>query len=432
MVVEVPRTLRLSLGAKRLTRSLKTADIRLARIARWEVLKALKREVADATGKPTAGMQADLLEAEALAFREAMHRASATERDDILYEIVERAEQIEGEEEATAPRGEDAEARKSRATEFAKIATGRATPINHYLERWLAASDYTERTKADARTALEEFGAWCADTRRSVVIESVTDRVASDFRDEAFVAKGTHAHTANKKLSALRQYWQWLGKSFGITPNPWAGKSLAKPKAHRIAQDGPQGDERPFTDDEVRRLLSGGADADLADFMKIAALSGMRLEEIGQLRVRDCEDGLFSVTRGKTPAAIRTIPIHSDLKSIIEARLKDAEPSAFLFPNLKDTGWDGNRTMALTKRFRYFRERLGVDDKREGSRRSKVNFHSFRRWFATKTEEAGQRENVVAAVMGHAKNIGLTFGHYSKAEMTELKRMCVEAVNLPG
>jgi integrase len=75
---------------------------------------------------------------------------------------------------------------------------------------------------------------------------------------------------------------------------------------------------------------------------------------------------------------------------------------------------------------------LGVDDKRPGARRSKVNFHSFRRWFATKTEDAGQRENVVAAVMGHGKNIGLTFGHYSKAQLTELKKECVEAVKLPG
>jgi hypothetical protein len=33
--------------------------------------------------------------------------------------------------------------------------------------------------------------------------------------------------------------------------------------------------------------------------------------------------------------------------------------------------------------------------------------------------------------MGNSKNVGLTFGHYSKAELTELKRQCVEAVKLP-
>lgn len=53
-----------------------------------------------------------------------------------------------------------------------------------------------------------------------------------------------------------------------------------------------------------------------------------------------------------------------------------------------------------------------------------------RRWFSTKAEEAGQRENVVAAVMGHAKE-GMTFGLYSKAQLVELKRECVESVRLP-
>jgi integrase len=98
---------------------------------------------------------------------------------------------------------------------------------------------------------------------------------------------------------------------------------------------------------------------------------------------------------------------------------------------LPDTGWDNNRTMADSKRFAYYRKRLGVNDKRPGARRSKVNFHSFRRWFATKAEEAGQRENVVAAIMGHRKDVGITFNLYSKAELFELKRLCIEAVKLP-
>lgn len=180
------------------------------------------------------------------------------------------------------------------------------------------------------------------------------------------------------------------------------------------------------------KLLNSDADDDLKDFTRIAALSGMRLEEIGQLRVRDCQDSMFSVTRGKTPAAIRKVPIHSALKPIIERRSDDRDLNAFLFADLQDTGWDNNRTMALSKRFGYLRKRVGVDDKRDGARRSKVNFHSFRRFFATRAEEAGQRGNVVAAVMGHSKNVGLTFGHYSKAQLTELKRECVEAVKLPA
>ncbi|MEK9279879.1 tyrosine-type recombinase/integrase [Bradyrhizobium sp. ISRA442] len=419
-------------------RSLKTEDINIARIGRWSAVKEMKTEIANAGGHPVDGQDRGLT-AEAIAYREELAKASAAQRDDLMFAIVERAEQIER-AEGSRPRGQpesgdlEEAGRTSRAAEFAKVASGQATPVDYYVERWLAASGYSERTKADARTALTQFKDWCSDTGRTstTFVETVTDRTASDFRDEAFVATGMHAHTANKKLSALRQYWQWLDKSFGIRPNPWAGKSLAKPRAHRIAQDGPQGSERPFTDDEVVMLLNSDADDDLKDFMRIAALSGMRLEEIGQLRVRDCEDGMFSVTRGKTPAAVRSVPIHSSLKAMVQHRIGKRDLTEYLFPDLQDTGWDNNRTMALSKRFGYLRKRIGVDDKRDGARRSKVNFHSFRRWFATKAEEAGQRENVVAAVMGHSKNVGLTFGHYSKAELTELKRECVEAVKLPS
>jgi hypothetical protein len=297
-VAEVPRTLRSVLGKKRLLRSLKTEDVRLARVARWNALDILKTEIANARNQGGAGQ--DPLILEALAFREEFVRASAERRDDLLYEITDRAEQIDVANggSRTEYTGEDLDVEEAtkKASDFAKLATGRATPLDLYVDRWLASSGYSERTKADARTALAQFKSWSSASGRNFFIETVTDRVASDFRDEAFVVKLTHPKTANKKLSALRQYWEWLDKSFGNRPNPWMRKSLAKPKAHRVAQDGPQGAERPFTDAEVQSLLSGEADSDLADIMRIGALSGMRLEEIGQLRVRDCVDGAFSVT----------------------------------------------------------------------------------------------------------------------------------------
>lgn len=433
-VTEVPRTLRLVLRKKRLVRSLKTNDINVARAARWKALDALKAEIARARSPQNA--QEDPVWQEALALREDFTRANDGERDGLMYYIEDRAQQIDraerGNGDTTSTEEQDLDVPSQKASNYFKLATGKATPFDTYIERWLTSSGYTDRTKADARTAMEQFKTWCLQAGHSGFIESVDDRLASDFRDGAFVNAKVHPKTANKKLSALRQYWDWLDKSLGIRPNPWVRKSLPKPKAHRVSPDGPDGPERPFTDDEMLTLLSGAADRDLGDLMKIAALSGMRLEEIGQLRVKDCRDDNFAIHRGKTSAAVRTVPIHSALKSAVATRVKTKRDDAFIFPDMPNTGWDGNRTMAVSKRFTYYRKRLGVDDKRIGARRSKVNFHSFRRWFATKAEEAGQRENVVAAVMGHSKNVGLTFGHYSKAALIELKRQCIEAVALPS
>lgn len=71
-----------------------------------------------------------------------------------------------------------------------------------------------------------------------------------------------------------------------------------------------------------------------------------------------------------------------------------------------------------------------MDDTREGKRRGLVNFHSFRRWFITKAEQAGQPESVIAVVVGH-KRPGMTFGVYSAGPLLEQARACVEAVKLP-
>jgi hypothetical protein len=75
-VAEVPRTLRAVLGKKRLTRSFKTEDVRLARVARWRAIDEMKSEIADAGGGPTLGDQQKVF-VEALAYREELAKVSA-------------------------------------------------------------------------------------------------------------------------------------------------------------------------------------------------------------------------------------------------------------------------------------------------------------------------------------------------------------------
>jgi integrase len=65
----------------------------------------------------------------------------------------------------------------------------------------------------------------------------------------------------------------------------------------------------------------------------------------------------------------------------------------------------------------------------EGKRRSLINFHSFRRWFCTRAEQAGQPETIIAAVVGH-KRLGITFGTYSDGPSATQFRACVESVQL--
>ena len=73
---------------------------------------------------------------------------------------------------------------------------------------------------------------------------------------------------------------------------------------------------------------------------------------------------------------------------------------------------------------------LGGGFLRNQHRRSLVNFHSFRRYFITKAEQADQMEHIIAVVVGH-KRTGMTLGRYSGGPLLEQARRCVEAVRLP-
>jgi integrase len=279
---------------------------------------------------------------------------------------------------------------------------------------------------SERRLAVNRLVAWLDGAGIAATIEAVTGRVASRFKQDALVAKGLNRRTANKQIHGCSAYWRWMVAQDHAEDNPWRGKGLAE--GHEMAAVR----ERPFTDDEVRRLLTGGADQELADVMRIAALAGMRIEEIYHLRVQDCAAGVFAVGRAKakTRAAERMVPIHSALAGIVRRRCKGKAPGDYLIEGPDATVWDGSRSFAAGKRFGKYRQRCGVHDKPDGRRRSRVNFHSWRRWFATKAERAEHHEHLVSRVLGH-RLAGMSFGVYSGGALVEQLRAVVESVKLP-
>jgi integrase len=164
----------------------------------------------------------------------------------------------------------------------------------------------------------------------------------------------------------------------------------------------------------------------------MAALSGMRIEELCRLKVRDCAGGLFKITKAKTTAGVRSVPIHSDLCAIVTGRSAGKGSDGYLFDELADppAGSPRERSMPAVKRFSRYMRALGVAVVVAGKRRSLTNFHSFRRWFITKAEHAGQPENIIASVVGH-KRQGMTLGVYSGGPSADQFKACVESVKLP-
>lgn len=142
-----------------------------------------------------------------------------------------------------------------------------------------------------------------------------------------------------------------------VEDNPWTGQRLSERR-----NGGPE-KEREFTDAEVTRLLTAPYPEGmqfrerLHDAMRIAALSGMRIEELARLTVADCAGGLFDIRKAKTAAGIRKVPIYADLAPIVERRTAGKRAAAFLIEEIEKV--KGNGQCPLSKQFVRYRRPSG-------------------------------------------------------------------------
>ena len=271
---------------------------------------------------------------------------------------------------------------------------------------------------------------WLVSANVPAMLEVVDRRIAGRFISERLNADGLHRKTQQRIVSACRSYWVWMGRK-GIVDdvkNPWDRQ--APPKALNTALGDSTERQRAFADAEIVTLLNGPADTELADLMRICALSGMRIDEPYRLLVSDCAGGVFNIRRAKTKAGVRRVPIHPDIAAIVARRTADKDPSDFLFPEPGALRAGRERSMAASQRFVRYRRAVGVDDVVAGRKKSFVNFHSFRHWFITTAIRAGEPDHIVKQVVGQ-KLQGVTLGVYFAGDIPARLRECVEAVRLP-
>jgi integrase len=426
-VVEVPPSLRKQLG-RRVKRTLDTRDIHVARARRFRAVADIKALIEDARRGP----QGDPIEQEALGWREAIAAAKRGEdtgtfpRDEDPVSFVrglvgDRAEQLD---ERKATRG---------AVEgFLGIALETATPLRLRADAWLSEGSLRggtlkERTKTERRKAVDKLGTWMQRDKLPFTVEAITRRVAGRYVSEVLIPSGRDPVTLGKSVRSLTSYWNWMQRRCHLPDearNPWSGQAPSKSQRDGSGIEA----ERAFTDTELALLLTEPPDKTLADFILVGALTGMRREEIGRLTMTDCAGGVFVVREGKTEAAARRVPIHSGLTAVVARRSEGKGPDAFLFHELRSR--NPERTDPIGKAFTRYRRSLNIQ---EGSgRRSRVNFHSMRRWFISAAINAGQPPHMVALLAGHREGRkGMTLGRYWQGADDAALRACVEAVKLP-
>lgn len=431
VTLAVPRKLHKRMGT-RLKRPLNTDSLAEANRLKWPVVAEF-RAMIEAAQLPVEGEAAVIRRALTLAENRKEIECSAElgAFDDSLHEEAEgiRGPTLnDGAEDDTTAFEEYDPAREALAARFLSIAAGRATPIGLHHAAFVEGSQNKPRTKADDYRAVRFLGTWCEQNGVPPTVQAITRKVAARFMDGlAGVAGGQGAVTLNKYLLRLSRYWQWLVMREHAEADVFAGLKLTPPKVAHDEQ------ERAFTDEEVAVLLSGPATPHMHDLMRIAALTGARLDAIVDLRVADCEAGLFTFKPQKKEKKPRAVPIHPALADIVKRRSEGRSGDDEFFPEWPGPQKEGSlreRSFKASNQFTQYRRKAGVDEVVEGKRRALVNFHSFRRWFITKAERADQPEHIIAVVVGH-KRQGMTLGRYSAGPLMEQARRCVEAVSLP-
>jgi len=436
VVINVPRRLHAKLGTK-LKRPLGTDSIREANRLKWDVVAELKALIEQADN-PLLSLDAARKRTREKAMAEAALLAErrkiafdAEKLDQVDEEIAMTAEKLAGRPVEFDEYGHEVydPNRFATATEFMHLARGDKTPVDYHHTKYLAMSNVKPRTQADDKRAMALLKQWCKKAGVAPYLQAIGKKEAVRFCDELpTITDSLTPVTLNKYVSRLSVYWAWLENRHEVETNVWKGRRLKEPQQTTDQR------ERPFTEDEMKALLGGNAEPHMHDLMRIAALTGARLDAIVCLKVKDCrDDGVFVFKPQKREPGSRLCPIHSSLTKIIERRKKGKGPEDDIFPE-----WPGvkkskslrERSFKTSNEFTAYRRGVHVDDTREGKRRGLVNFHSFRRWFITKAEQAGQPESTIAAVVGH-KRIGMTLGVYSAGPLVEQARQCVESVKLP-
>jgi len=441
VVVFVPASVRAAIGATKLVHNLRTDSLREANVLKRPHVDRFKRRIAAAlanVGKPSAD---DLHLAAELAkvARELKRDGTAEEREDFDAAVYERHAEIRwkgsrwipvidpelGPTEIEQALPEQTE----KARLFSAVAHGRVTPIDMKHEEYLRSLDVKDRTLADDTRALRMLKAWCERSQTPATVEAIDIAAAHAFVDELVLGSGLDRVTCKKYLGRLSSYWQWMAPRL---PAAAGGNVFAK-IVIRGSRQRSKAKERAFTDREVADLLLGPATSHMLDLMMIGALTGARLDAIVDLKVADTDHDCLRFKAQKRETHARYVPVHPDLREVVARRVAGRGRDADLFPEwppVRKAGSMRERSFKTSNHFTAYRRTVGVEEKVDGKRRSLVNFHSFRRWFISRMEQAGVAENMIAAIVGHKRG-SITLDVYSEGPKMRAARRAIARIKLP-
>jgi integrase len=289
---------------------------------------------------------------------------------------------------------------KAQVEEFVRVAGGELVSysIRSWLDGWLAGrTDASKATLQVYRTIVDYFLTHLG-ARADRPLTTLQQAQIDDFKTK-MVAKVSPS-TVNRAVKVLKA-------AFSAAV---AQRQLEfSPAQHVKAVDEEERGRRPFTDDELGKLITATAEPKHAQWRTMIVLAfytGLRLRDCANLTWEsvDLHKSTIHMVTQKTGRTM-VLPIAEPLAKHLGTLAGDA-PAAPLCPALK-----GRKPSALSNQFYQVMVKAGIAEKRDhegkgkgrDGRRdtSRFSFHSLRYNTTSALKNAGVSESVAMDIVGH-------------------------------
>jgi integrase len=287
------------------------------------------------------------------------------------------------------------------------------TPFLKFRDAWKASLDHKSRQISTYVSDLTAFATHVADHS----VESLTHEHAQGWVDQ-LANDSIEGKTIQRKLSAIRSYWQFLKKSkiVGLDSRPFDRLDLPKASKDKIKR-------KAFSRKQIVDIWKAARardDKPLADLIRLAAYTGARIESLCTMTAEniktDDDTGIRTLSfYDKTDAGIRAVPVHTAISGLIDRLVKNTTDGYLIKSTTVNR--HGERSPPLSKRFKALTVASSIEPG--------LVFHSIRKTVCTMFRDAECPEGVAADIVGH--EIGtMTYGVYAAGSSMSLRRKWIE------
>lgn len=197
-----------------------------------------------------------------------------------------------------------------------------------------------------------------------------------------YLGRGVQPSSMQRERSDLRSFFSWACERGIRTDDP----TQRLPRVHV-----PRRKPRPFTLEQIERMLASGAYRRTRVMIMLGYLEGMRAHEIAKMHGRDVDHDTMTIRITGKGSVVRHVPIHD----LLIPELDRMPADEYWFPARGTNSGAHIHWRSVSDLLRRARERAGIRDER-------LTGHSLRHSFATQLLWNGADVRVVQELLGHA------------------------------